>query len=254
QMLDTLGELATGRSSSTNFQISAGYRQGIAYPSILQFTISAQKDNSRVSYIAFDNINRQVTLSSSSGYAVHDHIIVIENFGATQFVALGQITNIAGNVVTVDKWDGKNASMNASPAGSDDWVYKLEGHSVDLGLLTTATVKVGTSFTQVTTNAENGCMVSVREDGGLRYGSFTINDVTDGSVSAGSEEYGIETVGSTASGTGDFPINNTGQSVQVSSTHADKDRMGVIYKASVDSATEGGGYGQVVSFYITANF
>jgi len=254
QMLDTLGELATGRSSSTNFQISAGYRQGITDPSILQFTVSAQKDSSRVSYTAFDNTNKQVTVFSSSGYAVDDHIIVIENFGATQFIALGQITNIGGNVITVDKWDGDNAAMNASPAGSDDWVYKLEGHSVDMGLLTTATVKVGASFTQVTTNAENGYTVSVKEDGELRYGPFTISDVVDGSVTAGSEEYGIETVGSTASGTGDFLINDTGQSVQTSPTHADKDRMGVIYKASVNSATEGGGYSQIVSFYITANF
>jgi hypothetical protein len=169
-------------------------------------------------------------------------------------LAVGKIIAIADPVITVDKWDGDNAAMSGAPAGSDDYVYVLDDHTVDLGLLSTSAVSVNIARTSVFTNAERGYTVSIREDGELRYGTFEIDEVVDGTVTAGSEEYGIETVGSTASGTNDFSLNSTGKSIQVNTSPASHERIGIIFKAAIDNATEGGGYQQTVSFYITANF
>jgi hypothetical protein len=251
---DTLGEIGTGRSSSTNYWIYAGYRQGIRDPGFLSLDIAGQDNASKVSYSAFNNAGLQVTVSSVVGYSAGDYIAVAENEGASQMVALGRIANVGGLTITVDKWDGDNAAMSAIPGGGDDWVYKLTGHAVDLGSLSVTAVRTGVSRTEVTTNAENGYTVSVKSDGELRNGADDINKVTDGAVSLGNEEYGIETVGTYASGTNDFALNETGQAIQVRSAAGSSDRVGVIYKAAIDYATQGGSYSQIVSFYLTANF
>lgn len=253
-MLDTLGQLSSGKSTSTNFTMLAGYRQGITDPSILHFLIYSQNDASKTSYSAFDNTNKQVTVASAASYAIGNYISVIENKGASQMVAIGKITNIAGNVINVDKWDGDNAAMSAVPAGGDDWAYKQNTHEASLGMLTTSIVGTAVSMAEVTTNAENGYTVSARENHDLQYGPFTIGDVTDGTVTAGSEEYGMETTGTYASGTNDFLINSTGQSVQVRDRAGTDDRIAIIYKAAISSSTEGGGYSHTVSYYLTANF
>lgn len=252
---DTLGEIATGRSSSTNWWIYAGYRQPDEVTRYLQFEISAQYNPSKIAYSTFDDTNKQVTVTSVDGYSVGDYITVIEDMGASQLVAIGKITNIAGNVLTVDKWDGDNAVMLAGPmVGGNDWVYRLAGNSVDLGLLRTTTVNTAVSRVETHTNARNGYTVSITENHDLSYGPYAINDIVDGAVSAGSEEYGIETVGDNASGTGDFLINSIGQSIQVSGSEADHERLGIIFKAAIDGNTEGGGLSHTVSFYVTPHF
>ncbi len=140
------------------------------------------------------------------------------------------------------------------PAGSDDWVYELNGHSLDLDTLTSTSVNTGVSRTEVYTNAPNGYTVTVVEDQDLLSGTDTIDDVVDGAVTAGFEEYGIEITGTNASGTNDFAIKTTPQIIQTSSAFADRERIAVIYKASVNSTTVKGSYSHVVTFYVTARF
>ncbi|MDD4995141.1 MAG: hypothetical protein PHW53_01580 [Patescibacteria group bacterium] len=254
-MSDTLGEMSTGRSSSTNYWIYAGYRQGVTDIRFISFDIGAQANASKIDYSAFSNAGKQVTVSSAVGYSVGDYIVAVENAGASQMIAIGKISSILGNSLTVDKWDGDNAAMSAVPAGGNDWVYELSGNTVDLGTLLTATVGVGVSFNEVSTNADNGYTVSVKDDGNLRDGLKDIDDVIDGAVTAGIEEYGIETVGTNASGTNDFALESAlGQSIQVSTAPWNRDRIGVIYKAGINYATQGGSYSHIVSYYVTANF
>ena len=252
-MHDTLGEMSTGRSSSTNYWIYAGYRQPEEVEDYLQFSLSAQKNSTKISYTAFSDSSKQVTLSDASGYSIGDYIAVIEDMGANQLVAIGKITNISGNLLTVDKWDGNNGSMGA-PAGGDDFVYKLEGNDINLGYLSSDNVNTGVVRIEVNTSASSGYTTEFAEDGNLRYGSTEITDVSDGYITFGSEEYGVETVGATASGTGDFAIRSDAQIVQTSSAPAENDRIGIIHKISIDSSTGAGPLSHVVSFYVTANF
>ena len=252
-MHDTLGELSTGFSSSTNYWMSAGYR--LPWKSdYIHFSISGQDNSTQVAYTSFDNVNKQVVVAAAAGYSVGNYIAVVENVGQGQKVAVGKIINIAGNTFTVDKWDGDNATMSPVPVGANDYVYKLSTNTVDLQTLTTSTVKTGVSRTDVHTNAPNGYNINIIVDGQLRSGADDINPVTDGTVTAGDEEYGVQTVGLTASGTNDFQLTTTGQRVQVSSSPAVNDRIGVIYKAAISSATSGGSYSQTAAFYLTANF
>jgi len=253
-MLDTIGELATGRSTSTNFTMAAGYRQGITDPQILQFSISSENESTKVSYTAFNNGGLQVTVSNAAGFSVGQYIGVVENEGASQYLAVGKITNIGGLVITVDQWDGDNGVMSAGPVGGDDWVYRMDSHQINLGVLTPSAVLTGIARTHIKTNAENGFTVSVSEDGNLRIGTWDIDDVTDGTVSAGSEEYGIETVGVHSSGTNDFSIIPTGKSIQVHNDPVARDRIGIIFKAAIGGSITGGQYKHTVSFYATPNF
>ena len=254
QMLDTLGEIATGRSSSTNFSMQAGYRQGITDPGILEFKIFGQDETTKIAYSAFDNLNTRVTVADSTGYVVGGYLVAVEDMGPSQMIAVGQITGVVANVITVDKWDGDNAAMSAVPAGGDDWVFEITQSSVDLGTLSTVLVNTGVSITEVFTNAERGYTVTVLEDGNLRDGANDIDDVSDGTVTAGSEEYGIETVGTYATGINDFALDSAGQPVQVKTATGSRDRIGVIYKASVSPTTLRGNYSHIVSYYLTANF
>jgi len=252
-MHDTMGEMSTGLGSSANYWLSAGYRlpwRG----DYIHFTVSGQDNASQVSYTGFDNVNKQVVVSSAGGYGVGNYIAVVEDLGQGQKVAIGKITNIAGNTITVDKWDGDNAAMSPAPVGGNDYVYKLTTNRAALAMLSVYTVKTAVSRTEVDTNAPNGYMVSVVADGELRNGPEYIDPVTDGTVTPGVEEYGIQTVGATASGTNDFALNTTGQSIQESTSPGRNERVGIIYKAAIDSSTSGGAYMQTVAFYITPNF
>lgn len=253
-MSDSIGQTVSGLTTSTNFDLYGGYRIPDFGGFYLEFNVKAQLDASKIAYTVFDNNNLQVTLNDSSGYAVGDHIVVVENLGPNELIAIGKIENISVNTLTVDKWEGDNAVMSASPSGNDDWVYKMQGNELELGTLTTSGVKTGVSILEVYTGASNGYSVTMAEDGNLRYGPFSISDVADGTVTAGSEEYGVETVGPTAVGSGDINIDSAGKTVQESNTAANFDRVGIIYKASVDTATEGGAYEHTVSYYVTANF
>jgi hypothetical protein len=108
----------------------------------------------------------------------------------------------------------------------------------------------------VTSNLENGYTVYVNTDGDLRYGSnASIARVADGSVSIGSEEYGARVYGSTAMSTGsDFGLTTSTRAVQTSATFANNDRVGLIYKISIDANTPAGSYSQTITYTVTTNF
>jgi len=251
---DTLGQTVSGKTTSTNYLLYGGYRVPDIGDRYIEFTISAQNNASQIDWTNFNNGGKQVTVSSTSGYAAGDYIVVVENEGASEKVTIGRIVSVGGGIITVDKWDGDNATISASPSGGDDWVYELSGDTIDLGTLLSISVSTGVSRTEVYTNAPDGYTVTIKENQNLSSGTDEINDVADGTVSAGAEEYGIKTTGSTAQGSGDWAITSTGQTVQSSSAAADHDRIAIIYKASKSAATTTGSYSHTVTFYVTADF
>lgn len=254
---DTLGQMGPGKSDSASWTMRAGYRQVNEEPKQLSFSVNAQNENTKISYSSFDSANFTVTVSDASEYSVDDYIGVVENEGPAQLVAVGKATGIAGNVITVDKWSGDQAGMSATPSGADDYVYKMDTHTIYLGELTSGEVSTGVAMTEITTNAPNGYEIYVTENHGLQLGEGpqTIDDVADGAVTAGSEEYGIETTGDNAQGSGDWAITESNQTAASSTDRASEQRIGVIYKASIDPAkTAGGVYTHLTRYYALANF
>lgn len=254
---DTLGEQATSFSSSTNFQISAGYRTGDADNTTLSFSIGTQENSTETAYSAFaSSTANTVTVSSASGYSVGNLIGVIENKGLSQIVAIGRITSIAGTVLTVDRWDGSPSSLSASPSGGDDFVYRLGGYAIDFGTMSSSVPKTSLTGTRISTSATNGYTVYVNSDGNLRYGSSSfIANVSDGTVSSGSEEYGWRVFGSSATNTGsDVSFATTTTAIQQSAGATNDERVGLVYKISITNATPAGNFSQSIFYTVTANF
>ena len=253
---DSIGGLATGDSTSSEYSLSAGYRIGDNLLPYLSFDIGTQNTNIQSAWTAFSNGGLTVTVADDSGFATGTFIGVIENEGFGQLVAIGKIASILSGTITVDSWVGDSASLSSTPAGSDDYVYPLTSNGVDFGLLYQEIEYARLQYTSVTTNAENGYTVSVIADTSLESGSQNIHPVEDGEVTVTSEEYGIESVGSLAVSTDtDIAIpTSTASSIQTSASSASDDRMGIIYKLSIDGRTPTGNYSQTVRYRVTGNF
>ena len=127
----------------------------------------------------------------------------------------------------MDKWSGDHASISATPAGGDDYVYELNGTTAALGTLTASTIKTVVSQIEVTTNSQDGYTVAVYEDSQLLSAGDDIDDVADGTVTIGSEEYGISTTGDNATGSGDFAITTSNTNGASSDTFVTVSRTGV---------------------------
>jgi hypothetical protein len=252
---DTLGGLATGKSSSDNYIMQSGYRLPEGEESYILFDVDAQLNSSQIAYTIFDNGGTKVTVDNSAGYSIDDYIVVVENIGAEQKIAIGKISSIDSKDIFVDAWEGDNSEMSASSGGDDDYVYKLNGSALELGSLSYNTVETAVSFVNVSTSASNGYVVQYRENYNLRASpSIEIADVSDSAVSAGNEEYGIETVGQDAQGTGDQAITDSLQNLANDAGAVVDRRTGVIYKTSITAGTTAGSYSHTVSYYCTVNY
>jgi hypothetical protein len=253
---DTVGEQATGNSTSTSYQLDAGYRYGDTEAPILSYDIGTQENSTETAFTAFSNAGKTVTVASVVSYAAGDFIGVVENKGAAQIIAIGKITNIGGLIITVDAWDGSPTLVSAVPAGGDDFVYRLSGDAAQLGTLVTSAVATSMTHTSVFSNLENGYTVYISDDGNLRVDSSTyILNVADGSVTAGSDEYGGRVFGTNATSTGsDFAFSTSSRAIQATSTYANDDRIGLVYKASISGTTAAGSYSHAVYYTLTGNF
>ena len=254
---DTIGEQATGFTTSTNYTLSAGYRTGDSDVGSISFILNTQDNSTQVPYTAYTSSSPYtVTVSSTSGYAVDNMIAVVENLGLSQHIAIGRITSIAGNVFTVDSWDGSPSLINATPSGGDDYVFRLHGNSADLGTLVVTTPKTSLTGTRVSTNSINGYTVYVVSDGNLRYTTSTfITNVSDGAVTLGSEEYGWRVFGDSATNTSmDFPFTTSSQAIQSSLVPVNDQRVGLEYKVAIATSTPAGNYSQVITYLMTVNF
>jgi len=253
---DTIGEQATGFSTSTNYSIQAGYRQNEI--SNLQFDIGTQENATRVAFTAFSSSTETVTVASTSNFSTGTFIGVIDNEGLSQIVALGKIIAIVGNVITVDQWDGNPAGVSAVPSGGNDFVYRLEGNAAQLGTLSISSGATSLTHTDATTNGSGGYTVYVTSDGTLRTSTSTfILDVADGAVTVGSEEYGARvtgTFGTASSTSADFALTTSTLAIQSSTSTAVSERVGLVYKAAINSGTAAGNYSQLVIYTVTANF
>ncbi len=141
----------------------------------------------------------------------------------------------------------------------------LSSNAINLGALSGGSVSKASHDISVTTNV-GGYTTRVVEDGELRYGAATIDQVGDGAVTAGSEEYGLATTqaGRDISQDADClnppytasPITGTPQSVASKSgpTYT-AETTTLCYAASINTATTAAGtYQQVLTYITTGSF
>lgn len=254
---DTVGEQGTGYSSSSNYLLHAGYRQTDAEqePATLEFILGAQENDTQTAYTNISIAGKTLTVADATYFTTGTRIGVAEDQGLSQKVVVGKIIAVNGLVLTVDKWDGQTASISATPSGGDDWVYRTEGNQIQYNELSQLG-KAGLVQTEVSTNASNGYTLQIQSDGQFRASTtHYINDVADGAVTAGENEYGARVYGDTATSTGyDFALTTAYRDIQKSTTTADVDRIGMIYKVSIGATTPAGNYQQTVRYLLTPNF
>lgn len=254
---DTIGDNSSGTSTSSNYQLSAGYRAPEG-ANTLSFQVHSAATSPVTSYTAFSDGGSTVTVSSATGFSEGDMIAVVENVGFGQLVAVGKISNIAGLVITVDGWKGDGGSMNAVPAGGNDNVYLLSSNSIAFGTVSAGTAYTSVVGTAVITNVSSGYSLYLSANSLLKNGaSQTIAPVTDGAVTLGSEEFGTDSTGGLAVNPGtDLGVTTTQRVIQTNAfaTGALADMIAMTYKLSVSSSTNSGSYTQTVYYTLTANY
>ena len=254
---DTLGDIGAGGSSSTNYQLSAGYRAPEA-ENTLALTFKGQSTASKTAYTSFSAGSKTVTVASAASFSVGIHIAVVENEGFSQKVTVGKVVDITGGVMTVDAWSGDQSSMSASPTGENDYVYALTSSSAAFGSISAAIENTAVAMTAVESRVTSGYTVYVQANQVLQSSTGNpITNVLDGAVTLGSEEYGLSVTGTRAVGAGvDQAVTTTQRIIQSSGgvTGSVPDRVAETYKLAVTSATPSGVYGHTIFYTLTANF
>lgn len=252
QLRDTLGNSAIGQGSSTSYDLRGGYRQGV-FDQILTFDVMNSQLSSKRTVSA--SVGTTIT-TDTAGLSSGDYVALVQNLGASQVTAIGRIASVGVGTITVDSLsDGGVAPVID---GTNDYLYKLAGSTLDLDELDPAQVNTGIVGFEVSADLENGYVVQVLEDGNLRDGAETINDVADGTVSVGSEEYGGRSSDTTLSGstfdTSDTAFTSSFQDVADTANSAFISRNFLTLKASISGTTVDGTYGHTLTLIVSGNF
>lgn len=253
QLRDAIGGTAPGLLSGDTYSINGQYRAGI-YDEVATFRVFIQDKASQVGAVSFAGLQVQVT--NATGFFVGQMIVVVQDEGQNQKTAVGRVAEVDNTDLTVDFWTSIGAPIVLD--GVNDYVYRLNGSAVALGVLDPAYVSTGVVAWEVNADIDNGHSVYVFENQELRTPTSTIPDVNDGLVNAGSSEYGGRssdtTLASSTFDTQDTAITNTYKLVGSRSETAFKSRDFLLLKAAVASSQPGGSYGHTLSFVYVGGY
>jgi len=239
---DTISGNAEGNSSSSSYSLRSGFRPMVFDP-VVALDVAVQETHVSVSISSLAGTD--ITVSSASGFSVGNFVVLIQNVSSTPVTATGEITAIAGSVITVDQLVS-NGSLSID--GVDDVLYRAAGTSVGFDGLLTDSVTRRTIVWNVSVDVRNGFVVYLAEDANLSSGAFSITDVADGEVTAGSTEFGARssdtTLASSTFDTQDAPITTALQQVAtVSGGSATFNAKGYVeLKAARDGTAQQGTY------------
>jgi len=158
-----------------------------------------------------------------------------------------------------DAGSGSSASFNLlagfqSLSEHPTFTFTISSNTLSLGELSETSVSSDSVTLTTSTNAAFGYITQIIEDGDLRDGANTINDVADGTVTAGDEEYGIAVTGPDATFADDRSISTTGRVIAQRTNWKNGAQTNVTFKASKGPATPEGSYSHVVTFISTGTF
>ncbi|MSR85257.1 hypothetical protein EXS71_02360 [Candidatus Uhrbacteria bacterium] len=254
---DTMGELASGTSTSANYKLTAGYRAQDSAEA-LSFVVKSQNNSTQVHYDALNISLTTVNVSSTAAFSVGDYIAVVQDQGFSEKVIVGRVTAIVGTVMTLDAPYGATGVMSTASSNNNDYVYQLSGSTAPFGSLTAGSENVYVTMSSVQTLSSSGYTVYIQGNQLLQnVGAQAITTVSDGAVSVGSEEYGASTTGTRAYlPDTDLGVTTTQRTIQTSNVASAKpaDRVPIIYKLSITGSTASGAYSQTVFYTLTVNY
>lgn len=134
------------------------------------------------------------------------------------------------------------------------FTFSVSASSASLGTLNTGSISTESYTLTTSTNAPFGFTTYVYDDGDLRSGANTIDDVSDGAVTAGSEEYGIVTTGSQALLGSDTAVTTSALAVASNSEWINGSSTTVTHNAAISSLTTAGTYTHTVTYISVGNF
>lgn len=247
---DTISGTATGNSSSSSYNLRSGLRPMLFDP-VVTLDVAVQEVNVSTSITSLSGTN--ITVSSADNFSVGNLVVLVQNATSSHVTATGEITAIAGSVITVDQ-----LVSNGSPLidGTDDILYRATGTSVAFGGLSSSSIIRRVIAWQVSVDVRNGFVVYLAEDDNLHSGANVITDVADGEVTSGSMEYGARssdtTLASSTFDTQDAAITQTLQQVAtVGSGNVSFNTKGYVeLKAAQSSGAQQGTYEQ--NLYLVA--
>ncbi len=170
------------------------------------------------------------------------------NFGVID--AVGQWFAESSTSTNYKTLDWFTASFTSGTLSSS-----LSGSSISFGELSTDSVSSQSLVITVTTDSSSGYTVKMSENTNFIAGSETIDDVSDGAVTAGVEEYGIRTSGVDGQfNSVDTSITSNLKTVALKTTVASAVQTTVSFKAAISQSTVAGSYTHTVTFSTVANF
>ncbi len=255
QLRDSVGETAGGDSSSATYQNGAGYRQGV-FDQTATFEVFIQYRNSQVAATAL--VGETVTVTSTTGFATGDMILIVDNEGDSQDSAIGQIETIVGNDITVDFLTDSGSAPTID--GSGDYVYNLDASSLSFGSLNSGDVATGVIGWEVNADVSEGYHVYVYQDHDFRKttdAAEVISAVSDGDVSAG-VEYGGRSSDSTLT-LSTFDSQDTGydedfQEVGSRTDNSFISRDFVTSRIVMNATVESGTYSHTLTFVYVGDY
>lgn len=251
---DTVGSSGIGTGTSASYQTSPGYRGGVN-DQLISFEVFAQLISTEEP--ATGRTGTTVTVADTTDFVVGDFIAVVQDKGAAQVSAIGKIISMVANTsVTVDAFqDGGTAP---SIDGTNDFLYVLSGATADFGTLSVTAVSTEIIGFNVMADVDNGYTIQGLYDGFLRNGVDTINDVTDGSVTAGVEEYGARSSDTSVAGstfdTEDSAFTTDFQPLVDVGGNSFESRSFITLKAAMSVSTSNLVYSNTLSFIVSGNF
>ena len=249
---DTTGNAGIGDSSSASYDLGAGYRGGVS-TQVIDFSFFAQ-DNG-VSTTATSLVGLTVECDPSE-FSIGDMVSLLQDKGAGQVTAIGQIVSMAVDSITVDAL--KDGGVAPIIDGTNDYIVLLDGESSAFSTLSTSAVRTSVIGMSVSASAPSGYVVQILSDGDFRDGAETINPVADGSVDATFEEYGARS-SDTSLATSDFDTADSAfttsfQMIADAATPVSDDRNFLVTKAAISSATVAGSYAQTLTLIVSGKY
>lgn len=196
----------------------------------------------------------------SANYKILTDVVSVG--GETSTSTSYKIFNTVGEFgVTDTRSTSANYTVDAGfqgAAASTTLSATLSANSINLGNLALSSVASASQTLTITTNSATGYTTTVQEDGDLRSGSNTIDDIpVGGTVTAGTEGYGVSTSGGAGrmnSVTASTPLTTSAQIVAASSTPVSGEQTAITYKAAIGSGTAYGTYTHTVTFTTVVNY
>lgn len=245
---DSVTQTAAGNSSSSSYNLRSGFRPEV-FDQIVTLDVAVQNTSESTDVVSLSSTD--ITVSNDGYFSVGDLVVLVEDVTSTHLSAIGKVTAVAANVVTVDELV---SSGTPSIDGSDDVLYVASSSSLAYGTLSTTALTHRVVVWEVDSDIQNGFNIYVSEDGNLRNGENDIDDVSDGSVTAGTEEYGARSsdtsLANSTFDTEDTAITTTPQQI-ASVTGAAFDSKGLLdIKVAANELSVSGSYAN--NLYIIA--